>query len=80
VKTVRVFDINQVKHIPLSARSLQQPPSSLALSVHHQVALEADLSLDSDDFRMVIRSRLFGKGVGMELDLAMEKLNISGIG
>ncbi|PNF42532.1 hypothetical protein B7P43_G08114, partial [Cryptotermes secundus] len=27
---------------------------------------------------MVIRSRLFGKGVGMDLDLAMEKLNISG--
>ncbi|XP_069673106.1 uncharacterized protein [Periplaneta americana] len=78
VKAVRVFDVNQGKRIPLSARNLQQPPSGLALSLHHQVALEADVCLDSDDFRMVLRTRLFGKGVGMDLDLAMEKLNISG--
>jgi hypothetical protein len=62
VKTVRVFDVTQGKRIPLSVRSLQQPPSGLALSVHHQLALEADVCLDSDDFRMVIRTRLFGKG------------------
>ncbi|XP_021917858.1 uncharacterized protein PYUK71.03c-like isoform X2 [Zootermopsis nevadensis] len=78
VKAVRVFDVHQGKRIPLSARSLQQPPGGLAQSVHHQVALEADICLDSDDFRMVIRTRLFGKGVGMDLDLAMEKLNVTG--
>lgn len=78
VKAVRVFDLNQGKRMPLSARSLQQPPNGLAMRVHHQVALEADVCLESDDFRMVIRTRLFGKGVGMDLDLAVEKLHISG--
>lgn len=62
VKAVRVFDVNQGKRIPLSSQSLQQPPGGLAQSMRHQVALEADVCLDSDDFRMVIRTRLFGKG------------------
>jgi len=62
VKAVRVFDLNQGTCIPLSAQSLQQPPSGLAVRVHHQVVLEADACLESDDFQMVIRTRLFGKG------------------
>lgn len=45
----------------------------------HQVALQAHVELHpSDDFRCVLRTRLFGKGVGMDLDLAMEKLHLSG--
>ncbi|KAJ9589915.1 hypothetical protein L9F63_016976, partial [Diploptera punctata] len=78
VKSVRVFDVSEGKRVPLTVASLQQPPSGLTLSLHHQVAVVADVCLDSDDFRMVLRTRLFGKGVGMDLDLAVEKLNISG--
>ncbi|XP_071454089.1 uncharacterized protein [Hetaerina americana] len=44
----------------------------------HRVALEVDLRLDSDDFRMVLKTRLFGKDVGMDLDVAIEKLSIAG--
>ncbi|XP_046401824.1 uncharacterized protein LOC124167829 [Ischnura elegans] len=44
----------------------------------HRVALEADLRLDSDDFRMVLKTRLFGKDVGMDLDVAVEKLSVAG--
>ncbi|XP_068082073.1 uncharacterized protein [Anabrus simplex] len=77
INAVRVFDISQGQRVPLSVHSLR-PPSGLALNVRHQLALEADVGLDSDDFQLVLRARLFGKGVGMDLDLAMEKLNFSG--
>ncbi|XP_059473484.1 uncharacterized protein LOC132195473 isoform X2 [Neocloeon triangulifer] len=78
VRSVRAFDVSGggVRR-PLSPASLARPPPGLALKLNHQVALEADVRLDCDDFRMILRSR-FGKGVGMDLDLAMEKLNISG--
>ncbi|XP_065354006.1 uncharacterized protein LOC135948588 isoform X3 [Cloeon dipterum] len=78
VRSVRAFDVSGggVRR-PLSPASLARPPAGLALKLNHQVALEADVRLDCDDFRMILRSR-FGKGVGMDLDLAMEKLNISG--
>ncbi|XP_033211411.1 uncharacterized protein LOC117169247 isoform X2 [Belonocnema kinseyi] len=43
-----------------------------------KLSIEADLRLDCDQFRMLITTRLFGKGVGMDVDLAVEKLSLSG--
>ncbi|XP_076236391.1 uncharacterized protein LOC143180510 [Calliopsis andreniformis] len=40
--------------------------------------IEADVRLDCEQFRMLITTRLFGKGVGMDVDLAVEKLSLSG--
>ncbi|XP_011687218.1 PREDICTED: uncharacterized protein LOC105449622 isoform X1 [Wasmannia auropunctata] len=49
---------------------------------HHfgqtKLSIEADLRLDCEQFRMLITTRLFGKGVGMDIDLAVEKLSLSG--
>lgn len=64
-------------------------------STRHQTALEIGFFLNSDEFRMILRARLFGKGcallffyfeflmsvnfrVGMDVDVAMEKLYICG--
>ncbi|KAK3921677.1 Double C2-like domain-containing protein alpha [Frankliniella fusca] len=55
------------------------PADGQPLAPCHQVALQAHVELHpSDDFRCVLRTRLFGRGVGMDLDLAMEKLHLSG--
>ncbi|XP_051166323.1 uncharacterized protein LOC127284735 isoform X5 [Leptopilina boulardi] len=43
-----------------------------------KLSIEADLRLDCEQFRMLITTRLFGKGVGMDVDLAVEKLSLSG--
>ncbi|EZA57907.1 hypothetical protein X777_01009 [Ooceraea biroi] len=49
---------------------------------HHtgqtKLSIEADVRLDCEQFRMLINTRLFGKGVGMDIDLAVEKLSLSG--
>ncbi|XP_025268455.1 uncharacterized protein LOC105254043 isoform X4 [Camponotus floridanus] len=49
---------------------------------HHsgqaKLSIEADVRLDCEQFRMLITTRLFGKGVGMDIDLAVEKLSLSG--
>ncbi|XP_014211162.1 uncharacterized protein LOC106641296 [Copidosoma floridanum] len=43
-----------------------------------RLCIEADLNLDCEQFRMLIATRLFGKGMGMDIDLAVEKLSVSG--
>lgn len=62
VSSVRAFDVTGggVRR-PLNASTLARPPAGLALRLNHQVVLEADVRLDCDDFRMVLRAR-FGKG------------------
>ncbi|XP_058799438.1 uncharacterized protein LOC131668950 isoform X2 [Phymastichus coffea] len=47
-------------------------------STSTKLCVEADLNLDCEQFRMLIATRLFGKGVGMDIDLAVEKLSVSG--
>ncbi|KAG7206474.1 hypothetical protein KM043_003819 [Ampulex compressa] len=48
--------------------------------VHGQtkMCIELDVRLDCEQFRMLITTRLFGKGVGMDIDLAVERLSLSG--
>ncbi|CAK9818685.1 TCB1 [Anthophora plagiata] len=43
-----------------------------------KLSIEADVCLDCEQFCMLITTRLFGKGVGMDVDLAVEKLSLSG--
>lgn len=87
---------------PASWAAIIPPPSSLTTTQTFQIVLEADLGLQCDDFRMVFRSRLGGKGcifdvllinarvdefikyafitlrMGMNMDVAVEKLHITG--
>nr|CAD7444341.1 unnamed protein product [Timema bartmani] len=74
IRSVRVFDVSEGKRL----RTLGIPPKGLAQSSRHQLGIEADVCLNSDDFRMLLHARLFGRGMGMDLDIAVEKLNVSG--
>jgi len=59
---VRAGELIQGKPAPLSLRSFCAP-AGLAVSPRHQLTLAADVSLaPGDDFRCVLRTRLFGKG------------------
>ncbi|KAJ8876232.1 hypothetical protein PR048_024142 [Dryococelus australis] len=78
VQCVRAFDVSGGQRTPLNLQSLQRTPRGLAQSSHYQVAIEADVCLDSEDFCLVLHMRLFGCDVGVDLDVAVEKLNISG--
>ncbi|XP_011496650.1 PREDICTED: tricalbin-1-like [Ceratosolen solmsi marchali] len=52
--------------------------SVVGRSTSTRLCIEADLNLDCEQFRMLIATRLFGKGMGMDIDLAVEKLSVSG--
>ncbi|XP_076387531.1 uncharacterized protein LOC100880539 isoform X3 [Megachile rotundata] len=43
-----------------------------------KLSVEADVRLDCEQFRMLIMTRLFGRDVGVDVDLAVEKLSFSG--
>nr|XP_050852356.1 uncharacterized protein LOC127064819 isoform X3 [Vespula vulgaris] len=47
-------------------------------SGERKLSIEADVRLDCEQFRMLIESRLFWKGIGMDIDMAVEKLSLSG--
>ncbi|KAK2576841.1 hypothetical protein KPH14_005474 [Odynerus spinipes] len=62
-------------------RTLDYSCEDEALDGHpneRKLSIEADVRLDCEQFRMLIASRLFGKGVGMDVDMAVEKLSLSG--
>ncbi|CAM1331331.1 Uncharacterised protein g10548 [Pycnogonum litorale] len=46
--------------------------------VNRQIAIESDIELCSQDFKMIFKTRLGGKGLGIDLDVSIEKLNFSG--
>ncbi|XP_064085021.1 uncharacterized protein LOC135200357 isoform X2 [Macrobrachium nipponense] len=55
-----------------------RPPPGLSHSPTHTLALLCDLALDSDNFSAVLAARIGGKGVGVDLDVAVEKLAVLG--
>lgn len=57
IQSVRSFDVAGGTRCPV----LVDKPSMFR-SVRHQVGLEIGLFLNSEEFRMVLRARLFGKG------------------
>ncbi|XP_049764744.1 uncharacterized protein LOC126094274 [Schistocerca cancellata] len=72
LRVVRLLDVAPCgRRLPPPLRPRRSTPRA-------QLALEADVAVDSDDFCLLLRTRLFGKGMGVDLDLAVEKLNISG--
>lgn len=61
VKDIKAYDIVDGKRVPLTSYSLQYPFGPTK-SAQHQVAVEIDMYLNSDEFRMILGTRLFGKG------------------
>ncbi|XP_063216806.1 extended synaptotagmin-2-like [Bacillus rossius redtenbacheri] len=78
LRSVRAFDVTGGRRTPLSLRTLQRGARGAAQRRHRQVAVEAEVSLDGEDFCLVLHVRLFGRDVGVDLDVAVEKLNVCG--
>ncbi|KAL0269628.1 UNVERIFIED_CONTAM: hypothetical protein PYX00_007297 [Menopon gallinae] len=77
IKSIKAFDILDGKRMPLTTLTMHNS-SNLIKTAQHKIAMVVDLYLNSEEFRLLLKTRLFGKGVGMDLDIALEKLNICG--
>uniref|UniRef100_A0A646QE25 Tricalbin-1 n=1 Tax=Hemiscolopendra marginata TaxID=943146 RepID=A0A646QE25_9MYRI len=77
-KSIKAFDVTSGEQKPLTLITVAKPLADLAHSVKCQLALETEVGLHCPDYRLVLNARVGGKGVGVDLDVAMEKLNISG--
>lgn len=62
---------------PLSLSVAMQPPPGLQQAHQFQLVLEVDLGVQCDEFLMILRARLSTR-LGA-LDIAVEKLNLSGL-
>uniref|UniRef100_T1JGR7 C2 domain-containing protein n=1 Tax=Strigamia maritima TaxID=126957 RepID=T1JGR7_STRMM len=79
INFIKAFDVTSGAKTPLTyASAFTKPSFDLTQSLKCQLNLELDVGLHCPDFRMLLCSRLGGKGVGMDLDIAIEKLNING--
>ncbi|KAK2187825.1 hypothetical protein NP493_153g05005 [Ridgeia piscesae] len=63
---------------PMSWTNIMCPPPGLSHCQQYEMVLEADVGLQCDDFKMVFATRLGGKWMGMNLDVAVEGLCIMG--
>ncbi|KAK8377710.1 hypothetical protein O3P69_013981 [Scylla paramamosain] len=80
LRSVRAWDVTTTTD-PSSPRRPHcptRPPPGLAHAPTHTIALVCDLALDSDSFSAVLSARIGGKGMGVELDVGVEKLAVLG--
>ncbi|XP_047478110.1 uncharacterized protein LOC125031428 isoform X1 [Penaeus chinensis] len=80
IRSVRAWDVSTPGVEGVSRRPLcpSRPPAGLDHAPTHTVALLCDLALDSDSFSAVLAARIGGKGMGVDLDVAVEKLAVLG--
>lgn len=57
VKSVTTYDVIDGKRTPYNGCNL-----NFSKGCNYQIALIVDLYLNSEEFRLVLRTRLFGKG------------------
>ncbi|XP_076042292.1 uncharacterized protein LOC143026116 isoform X6 [Oratosquilla oratoria] len=55
-----------------------RPPPGLSRAHSHTLALQCELALDSESFSAVLEARIGGKGMGVDLEVAVEKLAVIG--
>lgn len=78
---LRATEVVGGRHVPVSLASMMRSGTAgtPGLAPRHRVALQGRVELHPcEDFRCVLRTRLFGKGMGMDLDIAVERLNLDG--
>ncbi|KAL5008759.1 hypothetical protein ScPMuIL_014340 [Solemya velum] len=63
---------------PVTWVSIDKPPRGLDKMSSFEVVLEADISTQCEDFRMVFSSRVGSKRIGLSFDTIVEDLNING--
>ncbi|XP_070578494.1 uncharacterized protein [Ptychodera flava] len=80
VKYLKVYEVIDHLHaFPATAETVLQPPQALGSNItSYQVVFEGDIGLYSPEFKMVLRTRLGAKLMGMSVDIAVQNLNISG--
>jgi len=81
IKYMRIFESTEGLgggRRPMSWANVAQPPAGLTQASRYQVVLDTHVGLQSDDFMMVFHATMGGKWLGMTLDVAVEKLYITG--
>ena len=61
VQYVKVFEVGDGGKKPMSWMNINQPPPGLPQAQYYQAVVEADVGLQSEDFKMIFRTRLGGK-------------------
>ncbi|XP_035679884.1 uncharacterized protein PYUK71.03c-like isoform X8 [Branchiostoma floridae] len=77
---VKAYEYSDMMTNPRVAtpENITSPPLDMAKVSDYQLVLEADVGLCCSDFKMIYTARLGGKMMGANIDIAVEKLNISG--
>ncbi|KAI8515040.1 hypothetical protein Bbelb_076310, partial [Branchiostoma belcheri] len=77
---VKAYEYSDMMTNPRVAtpENITSPPLDMAKVSDYQLVLEADVGLCCADFKMIYTARLGGKMMGANIDVAVEKLNISG--
>ncbi|XP_071551358.1 uncharacterized protein [Panulirus ornatus] len=82
LRSVRTWDVTTtaggVDGSPRRPLCPSRPPPGLAHAPTHTMALMCDLALDSDTFSAILAARIGGKGMGVELEVGVEKLAVLG--
>ncbi|XP_055878797.1 uncharacterized protein LOC106052623 isoform X3 [Biomphalaria glabrata] len=81
IKNVRTFECSESTPgslQPISWFNVHRPPAGLQQLSSYQVVVEADLSLVSEDFKMIFRGRVGSGKVSLGFDMVVEDLHIQG--
>ncbi|KAK3702728.1 hypothetical protein RRG08_042714 [Elysia crispata] len=81
IKNVRTFECSESTPgslQPISWFNVHRPPAGLDKASSYQVVVEADISLMSEDFKMIFRGRVGSAKVNVGFDLVVEDLTLAG--
>nr|XP_006815506.1 PREDICTED: uncharacterized protein LOC102802144 [Saccoglossus kowalevskii] len=80
VKFLKVYEVIDHLHVfPATPETVLKPPLGLGRDVTtYQLVFEADIGLHSPEFKMVLRARMGAKFMGIDVDVAVENLNVNG--
>uniref|UniRef100_A0A0B7ARF5 Uncharacterized protein n=1 Tax=Arion vulgaris TaxID=1028688 RepID=A0A0B7ARF5_9EUPU len=81
IKNLRTFECSESTPgslQPISWFNVHCPPAGLDKLSSYQVVVEADISMMSDDFKMIFRGRVGSSRVSVGFDMVVEDLHLSG--
>ncbi|GFO03794.1 extended synaptotagmin-1, partial [Plakobranchus ocellatus] len=81
IKNVRTFECSESTPgslQPISWFNVHRPPAGLDKASSYQVVVEADISMMSEDFKMIFRGRVGSAKVNVGFDLVVEDLTLAG--
>ncbi|CAL1533878.1 unnamed protein product [Lymnaea stagnalis] len=81
VRNMRTFECSESTPgslQPISWFNVHRPPAGLEKLSTYQVVIEADVSMVSEDFKMIFRGRVGSSRVNVGFDLVVEDLHLTG--